>query len=679
MNKPAKIAVIIVSVTLVLAITLMVALVVLVDPNDFRDEIAQRVKESSGRELRINGSLELSFFPTLGLKLGDTSLSNPPGFGDTPFLQVREAQLSAALLPLLRNELVVDRVILKSPRVHLLTLADGRNNWETASEPADNVPESGAAPPPTGNDRLAAITLGGISLADARISYENRMDNTHYLLDELNLEVGAFSNGKPFDVELHTRIGGIAPDRTTELGLGAEMVFDLHTGNLQVRQLEIMLPPAKLNGEMTLQGLGGDLSFQGKLDLARFNPRELLPNLGVEAPATTDKNALTEISARFSFQGTPDRIQISPFHLGLDKTTLEGDFLWNGKLPEISLNLAVDTLDLDAYLPPTTASGDQRTGESTTSPTSATDSASNLAEFLESLKTLKAEGKITIQSLKVGGITSKDVELRLKARDGRIETPLKAALYGGELEGAVTVNSRTNPPEFAVTQRLQGVEMDSLGQALFQSGMLSGSARATLDVTTRGQDSKQVVRNLGGTFDAELENGSINGFNLDGIICRGQQTVKALRGSESAQCPTENRTRFSAFRTDGSIQAGVLHIQELFLEQPRQDPDKFLHVTGTGTVDLNTTRLDMRVQARSVRSTGNVTQPYETRGEAIPVSITGTFREPQIRPDFQQALQGKAATKLKNKLLEKLDENGDAESSPEDQLKKQLLKGLFGQ
>ena len=52
----------------------------LFDPNDYRDRIAEEVRQETGRELAIEGDLELTFFPWLAVNIGRTTLGNAPGF-----------------------------------------------------------------------------------------------------------------------------------------------------------------------------------------------------------------------------------------------------------------------------------------------------------------------------------------------------------------------------------------------------------------------------------------------------------------------------------------------------------------------------------------------------------------------------------------------------------------------
>ena len=83
------------------------ALVYLVDWNDFRDTVQVQVKKHTGRDLTIDGDLKPSVFPWVGVSIGDISLANADGFGDTPFAQMGSADVKVKLMPLLKKEVNV--------------------------------------------------------------------------------------------------------------------------------------------------------------------------------------------------------------------------------------------------------------------------------------------------------------------------------------------------------------------------------------------------------------------------------------------------------------------------------------------------------------------------------------------------------------------------------------------
>ena len=60
-----------------LVAVLLLAVVLFVHPNDYKDRIARAVKESTGRELTLAGDIKLSVFPWIALELGPAQLGNP--------------------------------------------------------------------------------------------------------------------------------------------------------------------------------------------------------------------------------------------------------------------------------------------------------------------------------------------------------------------------------------------------------------------------------------------------------------------------------------------------------------------------------------------------------------------------------------------------------------------------
>ena len=58
----------------------VVALVYLVDWNDFKETIENQTKKHTGRDLVIAGDLSPSVFPWAGISISDITLANADGF-----------------------------------------------------------------------------------------------------------------------------------------------------------------------------------------------------------------------------------------------------------------------------------------------------------------------------------------------------------------------------------------------------------------------------------------------------------------------------------------------------------------------------------------------------------------------------------------------------------------------
>jgi AsmA protein len=75
------------------ALLLLLAVVLHVNPNDYKGRIEQQVETATGRDLTLKGDIKFSVFPWIALELGPASLGNPEGFGTEPFLSVQKAAL----------------------------------------------------------------------------------------------------------------------------------------------------------------------------------------------------------------------------------------------------------------------------------------------------------------------------------------------------------------------------------------------------------------------------------------------------------------------------------------------------------------------------------------------------------------------------------------------------------
>lgn len=70
----------ILAIPIVLIVVAVAALVMFVNPNQFKPMIAEQVQAQTGLELEISGDINWQFFPSLGFELGQTNLKNPKGF-----------------------------------------------------------------------------------------------------------------------------------------------------------------------------------------------------------------------------------------------------------------------------------------------------------------------------------------------------------------------------------------------------------------------------------------------------------------------------------------------------------------------------------------------------------------------------------------------------------------------
>src|SRR5690606_111388 len=98
------------------------------DPNAYKYKLEELVQERYHRTLAIDGELELSLFPRIGLSVQGVSLSEV----DSPdtFASIGSMRLAVAVWPLLSSNLVVDHVAINGFKARVVRDKNGHLNFE---------------------------------------------------------------------------------------------------------------------------------------------------------------------------------------------------------------------------------------------------------------------------------------------------------------------------------------------------------------------------------------------------------------------------------------------------------------------------------------------------------------------------------------------------------------------
>ena len=115
---------------LLIVIFVAAGLILLVDPNDYRDEITAKASDALAQELRINGELSWSFWPSFALELDQVELDNPENFEPRNMLTADQLAISLEIGPLLRREIQIKRVDLRNAEMTIVTREDGISNLD---------------------------------------------------------------------------------------------------------------------------------------------------------------------------------------------------------------------------------------------------------------------------------------------------------------------------------------------------------------------------------------------------------------------------------------------------------------------------------------------------------------------------------------------------------------------
>ena len=95
----------------------------LFDGDKIKAELSRGVLEQKQRKLDITGKLELSVWPSVGIRLGRLTLSEPGGKDE--FLALESARVEVAVMPLLSKQVQVQRVEVDGLKATVVKRKDG--------------------------------------------------------------------------------------------------------------------------------------------------------------------------------------------------------------------------------------------------------------------------------------------------------------------------------------------------------------------------------------------------------------------------------------------------------------------------------------------------------------------------------------------------------------------------
>ncbi|HWA44429.1 MAG TPA: AsmA family protein [Hypericibacter adhaerens] len=296
------------------------------------------------------------------------------------------------------------------------------------------------------------------------------------------------------------------------------MVAQVANGEMSLTRFNASLPGGSdvaLAGK--LAAVEGVPSFAGTLELHSDNLRSLLEWLKVAMPAMPP-DRLRKLSLSSRVTATPSQLQIAEMDLRFDSSRVAGGVvvaLPNGerKVPGLGIGLAIDKINLDAYLPPEAAGSGTGTQPAPTQPAT-TDNNNQAAtqpadaakappsgglplDALKPLAGLNANVELKVGSLTMNDQTAKGVHLDATLQGGTLtlrDVSVKDFAGGsGNLSGTVanlatqpTLDSQFNLKVADATRVLQFAGMENppqkLGKLAFTGKLSGGGQQVAYDI-----------------------------------------------------------------------------------------------------------------------------------------------------------------------------------------------------
>ena len=587
------------------------------DLNRYKPYIENIVLNATGRTLTMNGeaSLAISLVPTI--VINDVSLSNPDWAKNPNMVELDKLEVKFAVMPLLKNRIVIDKLILHGTKVYLEKAQDGKANWvfdtkvqnvtkaqiasELANVKVDNATEAAVG---------MVLIARNVDITDGVLNYYDAKANNNHLLEIEN--ISAMLNGfdKPLVVDANVKYNG------EKIGVDAT----LNTVNSVINE-------DKLNFEAKVEAFNIKADVVGGVDGVLANPVYALEG-NIYNPKGNFLLPEIELATRIDGDIASAKAIIQKLMLAGNEITGEADVNWGGAKQMIKVDLVAPKFDINSIvsdkkqsfvMPPLINEANALTFV----PNDVVDfSFLNMANADASLK---VENLILPQNAIL-----KNVDLKAKLQNGLLDvSPFSFEIGDGKIIGDVSVAASNNMIKAEI--KTQNMKLQDVETMLFDADSAlkinqGGGLSLDLSLSTSGNTYRKLSENLNGRLVTILDKTSIGGANLSWLTKNIIGQILSLLKVDVAKA-TNLDINCAVIRSD--FEGGKAMFPSGIAFNSEQ-----IKMVGSGEVNLVSDAIDFTIAPTLNKlADGNITQAL-----ASFIKIEGTLNSPKLRLDASSAL-----------------------------------------
>lgn len=601
------------------------------DLNKYKSYASEIVEKQLGRKLVINGdaSIGISLVPTI--VVNDIELSNPSWASSPQMLKLKQAEVKFALLPLLKKQIVIDKIALVEPQVYLEKNAAGDASWNfkgVAETPQTAVKgmQKAEASVPAAENNPAAVLLAGF--AARNVSVENGL--IEYYDAKANSRINAQINSIVLEV----------PSFDDKINVAFDVVYDAQkaVGKAELGSLNTLISNKEpFPFVLTAKALGIQLEANGSVADALSVPRYAAA-VNIYNPAGNLNAPETTFKARIDGDINEAAALIETLNVVNNLVTGNIKVNWSGTRPDIIADLQSAKIDLQSF---SQNSNFALKLPSLISEAQAMEAVPDTAIPYAALQTVNAKANVKIgQLIAAPGMQADNVSAAAVLNNGILTVnPLTLDFGGGSLNASFSANAAAQSISLkAVSQNmmLQNVHQEFKVSGNNDFGIVSGG-KFDLDVNMSGNGAtwRQLVQNMKGTAIVIVDQSVLQTGGL-----------KYLTGNFVTQLLTALNVDTKKSReidlNCAVVRADVGSGKAVF-PQGIALSSKQLALVSDGSINLLNDQINFTIQpSMNKLADANITQAL-----ASFIKIAGTLNEPKIRLDDKEAIKtiiGVAAT-----------------------------------
>ncbi|MBA7730665.1 outer membrane assembly protein AsmA [Citrobacter freundii] len=586
------------------------ALVMLVNPNDFRAYMVKQVAARSGYQLQLDGPLRWHVWPQLSILSGRMVLTAEGA--SEPLVRADNMRLDVALWPLLSHQLSVKQVMLKGAVIQLTPQTEAVRGEDAPIAPKDNTL------PDVAEDRGWSFDIARLRVADSVLVFQHE-DDEQITVRDIHLEMEQDTQHRgTFDFS-----GRVNRDqRDLALAFNGSVDASDYPHNLaaNIEKLSWQLQGA----DLPQQGIQG----QGKLQVQW---QEENKQLAFNQIALTANDSTLSGQARVSLSDKPD---------------------WSVDLRFGLLNLDNLLVQRDAAA---ATSGEVQQGQSQSTLARPVIASQVDAVSYQGLRGFSAD--IALQADKVlwRKMAFDNVSAKMANQSGLLSiTELQGTSEGGLISLPGKLDARKAQPHAVFHPRLENVEIGTILKAFNYPIALTGKLSLAGDFSGSDIDAQAFRHSWQGQAHVDMSDTRMEGMNFQQLV---QQAVERSGGDVKSQQSLDNVTRLDRFVTELSLDNGKVSLDEM------EGLSSMLVLSGKGTLDLVEQTCDTQFNVRVLGGWDGESKLIDfLKATPVPLRIYGPWQALNYNLQVDQLLRKHVQDEAKRRLNDWADRNKESRS-----------------
>ena len=576
------------AILLVVVVAGMTALVMLVNPNDFRGYMVQQVAKRSGYQLQLSGDLRWHVWPRLSILSDQISLTAPGA--TVPAVSAENMRLDVELFPLLSHQLKVSQVLLKNAVIRDIPAAARELPPGAPVAPEDGMSSASLT-------RGWSFDIAQLNIADSLFIWQDAQGNQINFRD-LNLSIRQ-DQVKQGQFEFSTRV----------------------SRNQQNLQLTV-------NGHLDASQYPQQLALQ--VSQATYQAS------GVDLPAA-GINGQAEFSA--SWQPAAQYFRLSALKLQANNSDFSGEIA--GQLqPSLSLHARLTSVntDFDHLL----AAGGNSDGHAVVRVVSAPVIADRDDLPLQDswLRTADMDVSIHSENALWRGLQLKNLSLQATTSGGitRVAT-LDGQSGDGHFSLPGEVDWRSTLPQVSLRPQLQNISLQPVLAFLQLPQAFAGEVTLQGQFTGNGFTHRDILTGWQGQASIRVTHPNTGAFNLQQMV-----SDAVAVNSDRVKYQPEQTPVMPSLDGDLHLTPGILRFASL------KGEGNGLQMDAAGEVDFRQRTMDVTFNMLMANWKGDSRLVHLLSGQVIPIRFYGPWDKLSYSLPVTRVLNGDLRNELKSRF-----------------------------